>query len=356
MGRLSGSVLIVAGIALAGYTLASSPRNDAGAQLATAEATGGAKPAEAAPGALGAPPGALQPPKASPAPVAAAPAAAPAEPSHRPQAAAAPPAPQEIRSQDAKGPPPAALFQPPTVVRRPLPSASQAVPLDETPPRVPVGASSDPGGAPLDRPALAREIQRELKRIGCYRGDVNGAWTASAREAMKTLTERINASLPTDQPDPVLLATAQSQAPGACSAACPAGQGKAADGRCLPQALVAVAGKLRAPTTSPAHAERAKAPPVAGRHTTPADTAALSPPPAEGRMSLAGPASGHARQPQVETPAHPRRARAAAYNYSPRWASGRTANTHGRERYRATQRRNGGSSGFPGWFLPFSFP
>jgi hypothetical protein len=351
MGKLSGSVLIVAGIALAGYTLASSPRNDAGGtHLAAAGGTGGTQPAKAAP------PSALAPPKASPAPDAAPPAAAPEEPLHQPQAAAAPPAPQESGSPGAKSPPRSALFQPPAVVRRPLPSAPQPVPLDEAPPRVPVGANSDSGGAALDRPALAREIQRELRRIGCYRGDVNGAWTASARQAMKALIERINASLPTDQPDPVLLAMVQGQAPGACSAACPAGQGKAADGRCLPQALVAVAGKLRPPTTSPAHAERAQAPPVAGRHTTPADSAGLSPPPAEGRMSLAGPASGHARQPQVETPAHPRQARAAAYGYGPRRASVRTARTHVRERYRATQRRYGGSSGFSGWFFPFSFP
>jgi hypothetical protein len=353
MGKLSGSVLIVAGIALAGYTLASSPRNDAGTRLATAEGTAGTKPAKAPPGA---PPSALQPAKASPAPVAAPPAAVPEEPLHRPQAAAGAPAPQDSRSQDANGPPRAALFQPPAVVRRPQPSAPPPGPLDEAPPRVPVGAANDSAGAPLDRPALAREIQRELKRIGCYRGDVNGAWTASVRQAMKALTDRINASLPTDQPDPVLLATVQSQAPGACSAACPAGQGKAADGRCLPQALVAGAGKLRAPAASPAPSERAKVPPVAGRHTPPADTAALSPPPAEGRMSLAGPASGHARQPQIETPAHPRRARAAAYYYSPRRAPVRTANTQVRERYRAMQRRNGGSSGFSGWFLPFSFP
>jgi hypothetical protein len=353
MGKFSGIVLIVAGIALAGYTLTPPPRDDAGTQLATAEGTGGTMPARAPPGA---PPSGVQPPKASPAPVAAPFAAAPEEPLHRPQAALAPPTPQESRSRDANGPPHAALLQPPGVVLQPLPSAPQAVPLDEAPPRIPVGATNESAGVPLDRPALAREIQRELKRIGCYRGDVNGAWTASARQAMKALTDRINASLPTDQPDPVLLATVQSQLPGACSAACPAGQGKAADGRCLPQALVAGAGKLRSPTGSPAPAERAKAPPVAGRHTPPADTAVLSQPPAEGRMSLAGPASGHARQLQSETPAHPRRARAAAYGYGPRRASVRSANTQVRERYRATQRRNGGSSGFSGWFLPFSFP
>ena len=41
----------------------------------------------------------------------------------------------------------------------------------------------------INRPTLVREIQRELKRIGCYRGDVHGVWTTSVREAMKAFTE-----------------------------------------------------------------------------------------------------------------------------------------------------------------------
>jgi hypothetical protein len=349
MGKLSGSLLIAAGVALAGYTLASSPRNDADTQVAKAEGTVATIEAK---GTAGATPSTPQPPKMPLAPVSARPAAAPEAPVHQPEAAAAPATQQENRAQDAKAPPRTALLQPLPVVRRPQPSAPQALPLDKAPPRVPVGAAADAGGAQLDRPTLAREIQRQLKRIGCYRGDVNGAWTASARQAMKTLTDRTNASLPTDQPDVVLLALVQSQAPGTCSAACPAGQGKTADGRCLPQALAAGASKVRPRTAAPARAERGNAPPVPGPHTTPADIAARSPLPAEGRMSLAGPVPGRARQVQTDAPARPRR----AHNYSPRRASVRTANTRVRDRYRAAQRRNGGLSGFSGWFLPFSFP
>jgi len=47
-----------------------------------------------------------------------------------------------------------------------------------------------PGG----REALARELQRELARVGCYDGKINGAWTTSTRQAMKAFIERVNAA------------------------------------------------------------------------------------------------------------------------------------------------------------------
>src|SRR5262249_32024588 len=42
---------------------------------------------------------------------------------------------------------------------------------------------------PDDRAALARELQRELKRVGCYNGEITGVWTTSSRMAMKTFVE-----------------------------------------------------------------------------------------------------------------------------------------------------------------------
>src|SRR5262245_38362033 len=62
---------------------------------------------------------------------------------------------------------------------------------------------------PEDKVALARALQRELKRIGCYNGEISGAWTTSSRMAMKTFLERVNATLPIDSPDPVLLSLVQ---------------------------------------------------------------------------------------------------------------------------------------------------
>src|SRR5262249_8127643 len=109
--------------------------------------------------------------------------------------------------------------------------------VNETTPRFPIGDAK--GGPPLNRPTLVREIQRQLKRIGCYRGDLSGVWTPAVRDAMKAFTERVNASLPVEQPAPVLLAMVQSQAAGTCSASCPPGQARAANGRCMPSALAA---------------------------------------------------------------------------------------------------------------------
>jgi peptidoglycan hydrolase-like protein with peptidoglycan-binding domain len=49
-------------------------------------------------------------------------------------------------------------------------------------------------------------LQRELKSLGCYNGEINGVWTTSTRQAMKTFTDRANAKLPVTEPDQVLLA------------------------------------------------------------------------------------------------------------------------------------------------------
>jgi hypothetical protein len=218
------------------------------------------------------------------------------------------------------------------------------VQIAEAPPRLPVGEPEAVAGPPLDRLALARQIQRQLKRIGCYSGQVTGAWTPSVRQAMAALMDRTNATLPVDQPDPVLLAMVEGQSAGACSKACPAGQSRSADGRCLPQALLAGAdGKRRAAAAAPAG--------PTGRKTTRATAATAaapagpaSPPPAEGRMSLAGPSPPPSRQ-----AARPAQRGRVVRNARP---SQRSATARPRERYRAAQRP---SYGFPGW-APFFLP
>src|SRR5262245_40114617 len=93
--------------------------------------------------------------------------------------------------------------------------------------------SIDPG----DRAALARELQRELRRVGCYNGEITGVWTTSSRMAMKTFVERVNAALPIDNPDPVLLSLVQGHRDRACGT-CPAGQTAVASGACVPNAVL----------------------------------------------------------------------------------------------------------------------
>lgn len=67
-----------------------------------------------------------------------------------------------------------------------------------------------------DQASLARALQQELARLGCYEGPINGQWTSRSRKAMVRLIEKVNARLPAEKPDAVLLALARGEAEGAC--------------------------------------------------------------------------------------------------------------------------------------------
>ena len=93
------------------------------------------------------------------------------------------------------------------------------------------------------RAHLTSDLQRELKRVGCYGGEINGAWTQSTRRAMALFMERVNATLPANEPDYILLTLVQGHAALACGTDCPAGEVYGSDGRCLPAAVVAQANR-----------------------------------------------------------------------------------------------------------------
>jgi hypothetical protein len=164
---------------------------------------------------------------------------------------------------------------------------------------------------PKDRDALTREIQKELRRVGCYEGDINGTWSQSTRRAMKTFIERMNARLPTDEPDAVLYALVKSQDEPICGIACPHAERESADERCVPNLLLHVQSK-----TAPSATLAVEKPAVAvdgSVGTTPQSTE----PSLEGRMGLAGPSAG----PTVGTTTHTPRDRAtpaATAIFSPR--------------------------------------
>lgn len=73
---------------------------------------------------------------------------------------------------------------------------------------------------PLDRVSLTRALQRELKRVGCYHGEINGEWTDSTRRAMKRFTDQANAKLPVGEPDQVLLSLVQGDLDRGCNERC----------------------------------------------------------------------------------------------------------------------------------------
>jgi hypothetical protein len=339
MGKTSGCVLILAGLAVGAYALQPQPQagpgDTAARKTAGAGNTGAASALKAASGSTATADKSADPASSPASPQAAKPAAEPSKTDNSEKSG--PPVPSVV--------PPAPHLVPPAPVpaKRPR-NAVAAVDVDEAPHRVPVG-DSKAATVPLDRAALTREIQRHLKRVGCYRGDVTGVWSPAVRQAMRAFTERANATLPVDGPDPVLLAMVQSHAPGTCSAACPQGQDRAANGHCVPSALVASAtakGGVKAARGGADNAKKSLGPPTAVG-SAPPDLPSTAPPPVahrppEGRMSLAGPPVA----PQAKAPAPRRPAKVAGWSRS----------THA-PRLRRAQRTYTGYSGLPSWALPF---
>ncbi len=167
----------------------------------------------------------------------------------------------------------------PQVAPPPLPARKVAV--FEAAPRIAVAQRSSPA-VPRDNANLAREIQKHLKRVGCYDGEAHGVWTPTVRRAMKTFTDHVNAALPVESPDLVLLSMVENYQRRACGPPCPVGQNPDTAGRCTPLQAASRGGDQRsvAPAIPGGIVESATAPAIPA----PGDLVAL-----EGRMGLAGP-------------------------------------------------------------------
>jgi hypothetical protein len=150
--------------------------------------------------------------------------------------------------------------------------------------RLAVAPAPKAGVLATDRTQLARELQKELRRVGCYEGEIHGAWTTSTKRAMKTFTERVNASLPVEEPDQVLLSLLHGQPDKACGRPCPAGETSAEGGRCVPSAVAA--SPRKPPQTIPGPSRDATVPAIGLSATAPTPS---SSPPLQGRMGLSGP-------------------------------------------------------------------
>lgn len=79
--------------------------------------------------------------------------------------------------------------------------------------------AADRSGRTDDGRDLTRTLQAELKRVGCYRGAIDGDWGPMSRRAMAEFASRVNASLSVDRPDPLLLRMVQGHQGQACSSA-----------------------------------------------------------------------------------------------------------------------------------------
>src|SRR5262245_22876525 len=101
---------------------------------------------------------------------------------------------------------------------------------------------------PHDDYVLTKELQRQLQRVGCYSGEINGTWTSPTVRAMQAFMVRANAQLPLEQPNRILLALLQRHSDKACSKPCPSGENALPDGRCVPGAIAGAAFKTGALT------------------------------------------------------------------------------------------------------------
>lgn len=86
---------------------------------------------------------------------------------------------------------------------------------------------------------LARSLQAELARVGCYRGNIDGDWGSVSKRAAGAFLRKVNATLPIEKPDYILLTLIQGHSDKACGVDCPHGQGLASDGRCVPNVIIA---------------------------------------------------------------------------------------------------------------------
>lgn len=117
------------------------------------------------------------------------------------------------------------------------PPSPSAVTVPSQRPAEPMGRVAiirpEPGVVPIqDREGLIRALQRELRRLSCYAGRVDAVWTVSTRAAVKEFTDRVNARLPTNEPDHILLALARNHQDRTCIQRCPQANSLTRSGQC----------------------------------------------------------------------------------------------------------------------------
>lgn len=138
---------------------------------------------------------------------------------------------------------------PPLIAEAPsLPEPVAALPK-QAPPPVPetvivnVNQNQPTASIPIGQPAwqssgrqipIARELQGELQRVGCYGGAVDGYWSPLAQRSAKAFVEGVNAHLPVGEPDVALLALVRATRSTVCAKPCPPDVRPGADSVCKP--------------------------------------------------------------------------------------------------------------------------
>ena len=151
---------------------------------------------------------------------------------------------QPMPAQAASAPAPAPA-QPVPAVAAPPPAPDQQKPLKTvslTPP------AQQAAAAPSTE--LKRDLQRELKRLGCYSGAVDGDWGARSKEALKDFIARAKQASLSIEPDEAALSAVKAQVGRVCPVQCGRNESKVGD-RCVAKARRPAQAAERSPSAEP---------------------------------------------------------------------------------------------------------
>ncbi len=87
--------------------------------------------------------------------------------------------------------------------------------------------------AATDKSDLVRRMQRELERVGCRPGDIDGIWGPKAQSALKNFARHARLALNTDQPNEDALKALTTQKKLVCPLECAADEVFDAQGNCV---------------------------------------------------------------------------------------------------------------------------
>lgn len=152
------------------------------------------------------------------------------------------------------------------------------------------------------RQEIARALQAELKRIGCYAGDIDGEWGPGSKRSLRAFIEQANSGLPSDEPELIHLTLARGYSGIACRAGSGQPNGAMTATRTAPPVFAPTIAPVRPPfppsspafATSPAPTS-APGSVVAGTIDAPASSS-LRPGSFEGRMTVGAPLPADAAQ------------------------------------------------------------
>jgi hypothetical protein len=83
--------------------------------------------------------------------------------------------------------------------------------------------------------ALARNVQSELRRVGCDPGSTDGKWSGKAKDALREFRRLAKVSLPSDDPTEEALSALKDKQARICPLRCAADQTEV-NGKCIAKA------------------------------------------------------------------------------------------------------------------------